>query len=173
MNMLRASRSPWMLAAGLSLICTAGYAARAPEGHRSAVVAASRSDSATANPMHLSHGRFRDFLVYQPVGTPKSFALLLSGEGGWTPVVEGMARQLMQQGAMVTGIDLPKFRASLEADGDQCVFPDGDLENLSHFVQAYMHLRPISRPCSSATAQAAPWHTPYWPKRPETLSPPP
>ncbi len=41
---------------------------------------------------------------------------------------------------MVTGIDLPKFRASLEADGDQCVFPDGDLENLSHFVQAYMHL---------------------------------
>jgi type IV secretory pathway VirJ component len=40
---------------------------------------------------------------------------------------------------MVVGIDLPKFKAALEADGAQCVFPDGDLENLSHFVQAYFH----------------------------------
>jgi type IV secretory pathway VirJ component len=27
----------------------------------------------------------------------------------------------------------------LEANGGDCVFPDGDLENLSHFVQAYFH----------------------------------
>ena len=45
----------------------------------------------------------------------------------------------MQRGAMVAGIDWPKLRANLEADGDQCLFPDGDLENLSHFVQAYFH----------------------------------
>ena len=50
-----------------------------------------------------------------------------------------MAAALAQQGAMVAGIDLPKFNAMLAADGAQCVFPDGDLENLSHFVQAYFH----------------------------------
>jgi type IV secretory pathway VirJ component len=40
---------------------------------------------------------------------------------------------------MIAGIDWPAFRATLEADRDQCEFPDGDLENLSHFVQAYFH----------------------------------
>jgi len=37
-------------------------------------------------------------------------------------------------------IDAPELGRSLENDGAACVFPDGDLENLSHFVQAYYHL---------------------------------
>jgi type IV secretory pathway VirJ component len=88
---------------------------------------------------HLSHGRFRDFLVYRPAGPPTSFVLLLTGEEGWTSTAVTMAQQLVQQGAMVAGIDGARFKATLEADGDQCEFPDGDLENLSHFVQAYFH----------------------------------
>ena len=56
-----------------------------------------------------------------------------------TAAQKAFAEQLAQQGAMVVGIDLPKFKAVLEADGGDCVFPDGDLENLSHFVQAYFH----------------------------------
>jgi type IV secretory pathway VirJ component len=40
---------------------------------------------------------------------------------------------------MVAGIDARQFKAALALDGAQCVFPDGDLENLSHFVQAYFH----------------------------------
>jgi type IV secretory pathway VirJ component len=87
----------------------------------------------------LSHGRFRDFVVYRPVGAPTSFALFLSGDEGWTAAADTMARQLVQQGAMVAGIDWVQFKANLEADHDQCVSPDGDLENLSHFVQAYFH----------------------------------
>jgi type IV secretory pathway VirJ component len=88
----------------------------------------------TGNAAHLSHGRFRDFPVYSPVGPPTSFVLLLSGDEGWNSTADTMTRQLVQQGAMVTGIDWAKFKANLEADGDQCVSPDGDLENLSHFV---------------------------------------
>ena len=65
--------------------------------------------------------------------------LFLSGEAGWNSAAESMAQQLVQQGAMVAGIDLTKFQADLQADPAQCVFPDGDLENLSHFVQAYFH----------------------------------
>jgi type IV secretory pathway VirJ component len=95
--------------------------------------------SAPGNATHLSHGRFKDLLVYKPAGPPTSFVLLLSGDEGWNSTADAMARQLVQQGAMVAGIDWAKFKANLEADGDQCVFPDGDLENLSHFVQAYFH----------------------------------
>jgi type IV secretory pathway VirJ component len=94
---------------------------------------------AAAAPTHLSHGRFKDLALYNPPAQATSFVLFLSGDEGWSRRAEGLAEQLAQQGAMVVGIDLPKFNASLQADGAECVFPDGDLENLSHFVQAYFH----------------------------------
>ena len=97
------------------------------------------SEMAAAAPTLLSHGRFKDLAVYRPPAAVSSFVLFLSGDEGWSRRAEGFAEQLAQQGAMVVGIDLPKFNAALEADGAQCVFPDGDLENLSHFVQAYFH----------------------------------
>ncbi|HSZ07763.1 MAG TPA: AcvB/VirJ family lysyl-phosphatidylglycerol hydrolase [Steroidobacteraceae bacterium] len=92
-----------------------------------------------AAPATLSHGRFHDLAVYAPAGKATSFVLFLSGDEGWNSGADALAEHLVQQGAMVVGIDLPKFKAVLEADGGQCVFPDGDLENLSHFVQAYFH----------------------------------
>jgi type IV secretory pathway VirJ component len=91
------------------------------------------------NAVRLNHGRFKDLIVYSPAATPTSFVLFLSGDAGWDSATEVLAQKLARQGAMVTGIDLPSFKTNLEADGAQCVFPDGDLENLSHFVQAYTH----------------------------------
>jgi type IV secretory pathway VirJ component len=83
---------------------------------------------------------------------------MLSGEEGWTPTADALARQLALDGAMVAGIDWAKFKANLEADADQCVFPDGDLENLSHFVQAYFrnstYLSPVLVGTSSGAAMA-------------------
>ena len=95
--------------------------------------------------VYVSHGRFKNVAVYAPSGTPASFVLFLSGDGGWNPQAAAIARELVRHGAMVAGIDLPKFRADLEADDADCVFADGDLENLGHFLQAYFHL-PTYRP---------------------------
>lgn len=101
---------------------------------------ASPADKALpANALRLNHGRFKDVTVYSPVGTPSTFVLFLSGDAGWDTAAELLAQKLVQQGAMVTGIDWPQFKSALDSDGAQCVFPDGDLENLSHFVQAYTH----------------------------------
>jgi type IV secretory pathway VirJ component len=91
------------------------------------------------NAVRLTHGRFKDFIVYSPAQQPTSFVLFLSGDAGWNPTTESMALELVRQGALVAAIDTPQFEASLDADAAQCVFPDGDLENLSHFVQAYVH----------------------------------
>jgi type IV secretory pathway VirJ component len=88
----------------------------------------------------LNHGRFKKLTVYSPHSTPRGFVLLLSGAEGWTEAMSGMATRIAGQGAMVVGIDAPQLDSSLEEDGATCVFPDGDLENLSHFVQAYYHL---------------------------------
>jgi type IV secretory pathway VirJ component len=89
---------------------------------------------------HLSHGRFPDFTVYVPHAAPRGFVLFLSGDDGWTPALDTMAQEIAAAGAMVAGIDAAKFAAVLANDGGQCVFPDGDLENLSRFVQAYYRL---------------------------------
>jgi type IV secretory pathway VirJ component len=97
------------------------------------------SGIAAATPTHLSHGRFNNFPVYASAGPTTSFAFLLSGDQGWDRSADMLAELLAQQGAMVVGIDVAKFKTVLEADGGQCAFPDGDLENLSHFVQAYFH----------------------------------
>ena len=66
--------------------------------------------------------------------------LFLSGEQGWTAQLSHSAQLLASQGALVAGIDSRALFANLERDGAECVFPDGDLENLSHFLQAYYRL---------------------------------
>jgi type IV secretory pathway VirJ component len=88
----------------------------------------------------LSHGRFKNVQIYRPAGPVKQVALFLSGDGGWDRGMASMATEATAQGSLVIGIDTQKFFAELEDDGGSCVFPDGDLENLSHYVQAYYKL---------------------------------
>jgi type IV secretory pathway VirJ component len=106
------------------------------------------SAQTTPAPEHISHGRFQDLAVYvpdgTPPGTPQSMVLLLADPGGSNAGAD-LALQLAQHGAMVAVIDVRKFDEALAADAADCVFPDGDLENLSHFIQAYYHL-PLYRP---------------------------
>jgi len=105
-----------------------------------AAILAEDSPAPAGTAEHVSHGRFENVAIYAPEGTPGSFVLFLSGDGGWNPSVADIARRLARHGAMVAGIDLPKLTANFEADAADCVFPDGDLENLSHFLQAFYHL---------------------------------
>ena len=150
MTVLRAYLHPCLLAASLLM---AGDAVDAEDA-----APAPSTQGSPAAPVHISHGRFQDFLVYKPAGPQTSFALLISGDEGWTSTADILARQLAEHGAMVAGIDWAKLKANLEADGDQCVSPDGDLENLSHFVQAYFrsptYLPPIVVGVSSGAGLA-------------------
>jgi type IV secretory pathway VirJ component len=85
----------------------------------------------------LSHGRFKHVEVFRPQGEVKHFALLMSGDGGWGSKLAKLAEVLASDGTLVAGIDTAELFADLEKDGGNCVSPDGDLENLSHYVQAY------------------------------------
>ena len=88
----------------------------------------------------LAHGRFKHVQVFRPTAPVKHVVLFLSGDGGWTRGLTRMANTLVADGSLVIGVDLPELYEELEADGGSCVFPDGDLENLSHWVQAYYKL---------------------------------
>lgn len=106
-----------------------------------ALMLAAASHAAT-----LSHGRFANVRIYQPHGAAKQVVLFLSGEEGWTGQAAALAENLARSGTFVAGIDTPAFVAELERDDASCVFPDGDLENLSHFVQAYSRLENYRAP---------------------------
>ena len=85
----------------------------------------------------LAHGRFKHVEIFRPQGEVKHFALLMSGDGGWSSKLATIAGALSSEGTLVAGVDTSELFADLEKDGGKCVSPDGDLENLSHYVQAY------------------------------------
>jgi type IV secretory pathway VirJ component len=88
----------------------------------------------------LAHGRFQNIAIYRPTGEVQRVVLFLSGEQGWNEKLSRSAQLLASQGALVAGIDSHALFANLEKDAAECVYPDGDLENLSHFLQAYYRL---------------------------------
>lgn len=88
----------------------------------------------------ISHGRFTDVSLVRPKGEAKSFVLFLSGEAGWTPALAAQAQALADQGAAVAGIHTPRMLARIGKESGDCLLPDGDLENLSHFLQGYARL---------------------------------
>ena len=88
----------------------------------------------------LSHGRFQNIAIYRPTGEVQRVVLFLSGDAGWNEKLSRSAQLLATQGALVAGIDSRALFANLEKDAAACVYPDGDLENLSHFLQAYYRL---------------------------------
>jgi type IV secretory pathway VirJ component len=112
-----------------------------------------------ALPVHadetLSHGRFATVTLYRPAGDVKSVVLFLSGDGGWNQGVVDMAQALAHEGAMVAGIDVPKLLANLDKDSEACVSPDGDLENLSHYIQGYAKLPTYHTPVLAGYSSGA------------------
>jgi type IV secretory pathway VirJ component len=88
---------------------------------------------------HLPAGRFGKVTVYIPEGEPKSVAILVSGDGGWELGVIVMARALADMGAVVIGVDIRQYFASLhhaaQRAGAPCQMIAADFENLSHQVQ--------------------------------------
>lgn len=93
----------------------------------------------------LPGGRFGALQVYAPVGTPRSVALFVSGDGGWELGVTDMARSLAALGAVAVGIDIRRYLASLRSAAARpdapCQMIAADFESLSHDVQKRLGLR--------------------------------
>jgi type IV secretory pathway VirJ component len=103
--------------------------------------AVSAAPSATpSGPERVSHGRFQNLAIYMPAATPTGVVLFLSDDQGPNSGAATLVHELIAHRALVAVIDWPKLAANLEADSGDCVFLDGDLENLSHFLQAYYRL---------------------------------
>ena len=103
--------------------------------------------TATAGPAEtVNFSRFGSVTVYRGSSTPRDVVLFLSGDGGWNLGVVSMAQTLVEQGAVVAGIDIRHYLAQLENSPDKCVSPDVDFENLSHYLQAKIGIRQYLQP---------------------------
>ncbi|HSY05080.1 MAG TPA: AcvB/VirJ family lysyl-phosphatidylglycerol hydrolase [Steroidobacteraceae bacterium] len=88
---------------------------------------------------HLAAGRFGTVNVYIPDGGPRSVTLFVSGDGGWELGVIDMAHALESMGAVVIGVDVRQYQASLrtaaQRPGAPCQMIAADFEALSHQLQ--------------------------------------
>jgi type IV secretory pathway VirJ component len=84
--------------------------------------------------------RFGTLTMYEPAGAATSFALFISGDGGWNQGVVDMARTLTQANALVVGVDIRKYLAALGAASTSCASLAVDFEQLSHAVQKELRL---------------------------------
>jgi type IV secretory pathway VirJ component len=100
---------------------------------------ASRPAAAVPYSTHLPSARFGTVTVYIPEGSPQSVAIFVSGDGGWELGVVPMARALSAAGAVVVGVDIRRYLASLrkaaQRPGVSCQLIAADFEALSHQVQ--------------------------------------
>lgn len=83
----------------------------------------------------LSFGVFGKVWTYRTSTTPAHVVLFISGDGGWNLGVVDMARSLATLNALVVGIDIRAYLHNLEAESTSCLYPAGDMELLSKFVQ--------------------------------------
>jgi type IV secretory pathway VirJ component len=127
-----------------SIVCAAAAAAGPDAG------SASPPASDSAPPIEpfevLAYERFGKVSVYRPRTEPREVVLFLSGDGGWNLHVLTMTRRLVEQGALVAGIDNSHYLAELERAPEKCVSPAVDLENLSHFLQSKLQFKTYLQP---------------------------
>ncbi|OJW94026.1 alpha/beta fold hydrolase [Thiobacillus sp. 65-1402] len=94
----------------------------------------------------LAFGRFGNVTLYSPSAEPDRVVLFISGDGGWNLGVIDMARELAGLDALVVGIDIRHYLASVEAGQQKCAYPAGDFEALGQFVQKKLGYRQFHRP---------------------------
>ena len=147
--LLLAAVSSMAMAMAMAMSAAAAAAAPAPPGDAGAQ-SPSPSLPAAAPQIQPSavftYERFGKVSVYRPRGEPREVVLFLSGDGGWTLGVLTMTRRLVDQGALVAGIDNSHYLAELERAKEKCVSPAVDLENLSHFLQSKLAFKTYMQP---------------------------
>lgn len=73
--------------------------------------------------------------ILKPSGEVKAAVVLLSDAAGWGAKENDVASRMTGEGALVIGIDLPSYLASLAKDDGDCVYTVSDIEALSQQIQ--------------------------------------
>lgn len=88
----------------------------------------------------------KDVAIVAPAGEPTAIVALISDADGWTPARAKEADDLAQSGALVIGIDLPRYLQGIAKDPEDCVFLSGDVEDYGRLAGKQMALKTYRLP---------------------------
>ena len=102
----------------------------------------------------ISGGRYGDVELVRPSGSLRGFVVLFSGRAGWARSDQDAAEALARNGAMVVGVDLPRYAAKLATiQGEQCHPLVGDAENVAHQLQREVESNQYFSPILAGTGE--------------------
>ena len=96
-------------------------------------------DSVTYSHFGLVH-------IYRNSNTPEGVVIYISGDGAWNRGAENMALPFVDMNVIVIGINYIHFMKSLNQSNEKCLYPAGDFENLSMFLQKKLKLTKYFKP---------------------------
>lgn len=105
----------------------------------------------------LSYGNFGKIVIYKPGSVPNSVVLFLSGDGGWNMGVIEMSQSLVQQGALVAGLDIKLYLKRLNSLSLKCYYPAADFEDVSLMLQKRYKLASYNKPILVGYSSGAVW----------------
>ncbi|SPB13180.1 virulence factor [Caballeronia novacaledonica] len=126
-----------------------------------ALVAAAVCGMSSFNAAHAAEsipgGRYGQVTLTKPTGDMTGFVVLFSAKSGWTSSDQEAADALAAKGAMVIGVDTPRYAARLAADKSEtsCHNLVGDAENMSHQLERTVQSNHYFSPILIGTGQGA------------------
>jgi len=94
----------------------------------------------------LVYRAFGKVVVYHPERIPDSFVIFISGDGGWNKAVMDMAAKVVNQGAMVAGINFVSYLKRSKSSKSKCLYPAADLEDISMTIQKKYKFKQYLKP---------------------------
>jgi type IV secretory pathway VirJ component len=99
-------------------------------------------------PLHAESvdvGRFGAISIHRPTGAPSAIVLLLAKEPGAASATR-MATALTAQGALVAGVDVPRYLEAAQHNLTFCSYPSADLEELGRALAKKLTLPDLPPP---------------------------
>ncbi|OBZ94477.1 type IV secretory pathway protein AcvB [Pararhizobium polonicum] len=93
------------------------------------------SGARAEDPAKFDTGMIPSPHILMPTGDVSAAVVLISDKAGWSDKEGALAKTLTDGGALVIGIDLPSYLASLAKDDGDCIYMVSDIEALSQQVQ--------------------------------------
>ena len=94
----------------------------------------------------ITVGAFGKVTIYKPKTAPNAVVLFVSGDGGWNSGVVDMAKNIVDQGALVAGIDIQHYFKAIKKQKVKCYYPAGDFEELSMILQKKLKMNQYLKP---------------------------
>ena len=104
----------------------------------------------------IKYGSFGKIYIYKPAIVPDALVLFVSGDGGWNQGPINMGMKLVDEGAMVVGVNISRYLINKMNQHEKCYYPAGDFEELSLYLQKKYkfknYLKPILMGYSSGAS---------------------